>query len=382
ILEELNNFIKVIKDKAIETLKVFKEMSLSFANNKLSLKYNNANNAINDVRYKCSTNEFINIDPSPKYVLDSFDFFISLINDFKYLFNEADLLISNKLNKINYSISLNNIFETKELLYRLFNEDSLLSHVYWISIVSYKNNIQLATFNRAPLLIHDIFKDIVSKFDSILLTSATLTVNDSFDYILDDLGLNSGYIDKNFKTNKYYSPFSMEDQLKLFINNNYLDINSKEYIESIYDLVININKKMHKRMLVLCTSYKQISDLRLMFDKYELNKNIFFQDTLTSRQTLLNQYLLHENSILFGTTSFWEGIDLPNDKLEILIIIKMPFSNPYNPIIQAKMDTFTNRNLDPFQHYQLSEAILKLKQGIGRLIRKKNDIGICIITDP
>ena len=60
----------------------------------------------------------------------------------------------------------------------------------------------------------------------------------------------------------------------------------------------------------------------------------------------------------------------------------MPFSNPYNPIIQAKMDTFTNRNLDPFQHYQLSEAILKLKQGIGRLIRKKNDIGICIITDP
>ena len=288
----------------------------------------------------------------------------------------------NLINKINYSIALNSILDIKDLSYRLFSEDSMLSHVHWLSIASYKNKIHLVTFNRAPLLIHDVFKDISCKFDSILMTSATLTVNDSFDYILDDLGLNSGYMDKNYVTSKYSSPFSMENQLKLFINNNYLDINSKEYIESIYDLVTNVNENIKKRMLVLCTSYKQISDLKLKFDDYKINKNIFFQDTLTSRQTLLNQYLLNENSILFGTTSFWEGVDLPEDKLEILIIIKMPFSNPYNPIVQAKIDTFVNRNLDPFHNYQLSEAILKLKQGIGRLIRKENDRGICILTDP
>ena len=69
------------------------------------------------------------------------------------------------------------------------------------------------------------------------------------------------------------------------------------------------------------------------------------------------------------------------DKLEILVIVKMPFSNPYNPIVQAKIDQFADRNLDPFMDYQLSEAVLKLKQGIGRLIRRKDDMGICIVTD-
>ena len=84
---------------------------------------------------------------------------------------------------------------------------------------------------------------------------------------------------------------------------------------------------------------------------------------------------------LFGTSSFWEGVDLPNDKLEILVILKVPFSNPYNPIIEAKIEQFREKNMDPFINYQLSEAILKLKQGFGRLIRHQNDIGVCIIAD-
>ena len=374
--------INSIRDKSVEILELFEDMSLSFAENKFSLQYNSNKNLINDVRYECSNQEYININPSPTDIFTDFNYFISLIDNFKKLILESNLLYSNKLNKINYSISLNDINDTKELLYRLFNKDVVLTHVHWITISSYKQTIQSVTFNRAPLLIHDVFKNISSKFDSILLTSATLTVNDSFSYVLNDLGLNSGYIDKNYVTNKYNSPFCMENQLKLFINNNYLEVNSKEYIESIYDLVIDINKRIKKRMLVLCTSYKQISDLKTLFDNYEENKNIFFQDSLVSRQTLINQYLSYANSILFGTASFWEGVDFPEDKLEILIIIKMPFSNPYNPIVQAKIDAFLNQNLDPFENFQLSEAILKLKQGIGRLIRKENDMGICIITDP
>ena len=84
---------------------------------------------------------------------------------------------------------------------------------------------------------------------------------------------------------------------------------------------------------------------------------------------------------MFGTNSFWEGINLPEDLLEVLVILKVPFSNPHNPIISAKIDIYNNEGLNPFYQYQIPQAILKLKQGIGRLIRSHNDSGVCIIAD-
>ena len=132
-------------------------------------------------------------------------------------------------------------------------------------------------------------------------------------------------------------------------------------------------------MLVLCTSYKQIINFKNILSNFD---NIYYQDKTTSKDILIKNYLSNNNSILFGTSSFWEGVDLPNDKLEILIILKVPFSNPYNPIVEAKIEKFRNNNIDPFINFQLSEAILKLKQGFGRLIRHQNDIGVCIIADP
>tara|TARA_Y100001936_G_scaffold145163_1_gene141565 strand:- start:9 stop:488 length:480 start_codon:yes stop_codon:yes gene_type:complete len=118
------------------------------------------------------------------------------------------------------------------------------------------------------------------------------------------------------------------------------------------------------------------------FKKFLSNiDNIYFQDKTTSKEILIKNYLSNNNSVLFGTSSFWEGVDLPNDKLEILIIMKVPFSNPYNPIVQAKIEQYKGKNRDPFVDYQLSEAILKLKQGFGRLIRHQDDLGICILAD-
>ena len=86
--------------------------------------------------------------------------------------------------------------------------------------------------------------------------------------------------------------------------------------------------------------------------------------------------------MLFGTNTFWEGIDLPKDKLEILLIFKLPFSNPANPFIKANIKYYESNNLNSFSEYQLPEAVIKLKQGFGRLIRSDSDMGVCIITDP
>ena len=107
-----------------------------------------------------------------------------------------------------------------------------------------------------------------------------------------------------------------------------------------------------------------------------------FQDSNSSRQILLNSYIRNKGSILIGTNTFWEGIDLPNDMLELLLIVKLPFSNPFNPIVEAKIDYYRGLGVNPFIEYQLPEAILKLRQGIGRLIRNQNDMGVCILSDP
>ena len=93
--------------------------------------------------------------------------------------------------------------------------------------------------------------------------------------------------------------------------------------------------------------------------------------------SMINSFV-GRDKIIWGT---WD-LDLPEDKLEILFILKLPFSNPYNPIVQAKIESYIENNLDPFMDYQLSESILKLKQGMGRLIRRQNDAGICILSDP
>ena len=133
-----------------------------------------------------------------------------------------------------------------------------------------------------------------------------------------------------------------------------------------------MSQNIKKRMIVLCTSYKQIQSLKNFAKKYdkELGGKVIFQDSISSKKVLLNKYLNNVDSILIGTNTFWEGLDLPKDKLEILLIIKIPFSNPYNPIVKSKIDYLSSLGLNSFLDYQLPESILKLKQGIGRLIRR------------
>jgi len=262
--------------------------------------------------------------------------------------------------------SLNNIFMSSK------------NQIKWISAYINNNKISLFSFNSVPLQIEEVFGFFYKKFSSIILTSATLTVDDSFDFILNEIGINSLFSEKSFKTKRFLSPFFLKDQTKLFINSSNENVDSDGYNLELKNMILDIRRKVSKRTLVLCTSYKQILNFKNMLSNFE---NIYFQDKTTSKEILLKNYLSNKNSILFGTASFWEGIDLPNDKLEILVILKVPFSNPYNPIVEAKIAQFREKNMDPFINYQLSEAILKLKQGFGRLIRHQNDTGVCIIAD-
>ena len=158
-------------------------------------------------------------------------------------------------------------------------------------------------------------------------------------------------VDERALFKKAESPYAETKQLceKLLTNE---DVNSKEFIVSNYKIIKNLSENLNKRMLVLCTSYKQISDFKNLSDK-----NMLFQDINSSKQILLDKYLKSKNSVLFGTSSFWEGVDLPEDKLEVLFILKLPFSNPYNPIVQAKIESYIENNLDPYDRKKILKKI-------------------------
>ena len=187
----------------------------------------------------------------------------------------------------------------------------------------------------------------------------------------------------SIQLSKYSSPYFYQDQSKLFIINTENDLNGSEHIKKVANDIIEISMSTNKRILVLCTSFKQIYEFQTIMNSFsQIKDRCLFQIKGMSKAILLTEYLDNNNSILFGTNTFWEGVDLPDDKLEILVIFKLPFSNPRDPYVKANIEYYQSRNLDAFTSYQLQDTILKLRQGFGRLIRSYDDMGICIITDP
>ena len=349
----------------------FREVTNEFGYSNLLSKMNF--NGQHDIRFKID--ELNRIEFS-----DFIDFFPIILEDLKIFIesvNSSKSLKISKANKLDLSLQFNKFQELDKSMNKIFIKSS--NQVKWISAFINNKKISSLSFNSVPLVVEQVFDFFYKKFDSMILTSATLTVDDSFDYILNELGINDFSIDKSINTKKFTSPFFLKDQIKLFVNNSNLVIDSDSFINDIKNIILDLRNHVPKRMLVLCTSYKQIINFKNILSNFD---NIYYQDKTTSKDILIKNYLSNNNSILFGTSSFWEGVDLPNDKLEILIILKVPFSNPYNPIVEAKIEKFRNNNIDPFINFQLYEAILKLKQGFGRLIRHQNDIGVCIIADP
>jgi Rad3-related DNA helicase len=136
-------------------------------------------------------------------------------------------------------------------------------------------------------------------------------------------------------------------------------------------------------MLVLCTSFKQILALKNYIEPKLRDDDckLFVQAPGISRNVLVKSYCENPHSILIGTSSFWEGVDFPGDKVEILYIVKTPFDNPFDPLIQAQIEDYKQRGDDPFLQFQIPEAAMRFRQGFGRLIRNMDDTGICVVGD-
>ncbi|XJZ26019.1 ATP-dependent DNA helicase DinG [Bacillota bacterium Lsc_1132] len=255
--------------------------------------------------------------------------------------------------------------------------------VLWIE-VDFRAPQNTTSLYAQPASVADYLKKVFfEKKKSVVVTSATLAVNQSFDFILSELGLGK----EKTKVVMIPSPFQYKQQVQLFIPADLPEINAvsiDEYIYAITEQIITIAEATKGRMLLLFTSHEMLKKTyELIKESGLLEDFVLIAQGITSgsRMRLTRNFQRYDKAILFGTSSFWEGIDIPGEDLSCLVIVRLPFSPPNEPYTEAKCEYVKQHGGNPFTDYSLPEAILRFKQGFGRLIRTETDRGIMIVFD-
>jgi ATP-dependent DNA helicase DinG len=249
--------------------------------------------------------------------------------------------------------------------------DPSATTVYWIEV---KPKDERLSLNAAPLHVGELITEhIWNQKNAAVLASATMTTHGEFGYMRNRLGAEMA------DELALGSPFDYESSTLLFIGNDMPEPNQANYEQMINRAIVSTAKSTGGRMLVLFTSYAALKRAAQGITAPLARENIFVleQGEGASANTLLESFKSTERAVLLGTKSFWEGVDVPGEALSVVIITKLPFDVPTDPLIAARSETYEN----PFNEYYLPEAILKFRQGFGRLIRTQSDRGVVVILD-
>ncbi|PEI47361.1 ATP-dependent DNA helicase DinG [Bacillus pseudomycoides] len=275
-----------------------------------------------------------------------------------------------------------------ELLRKMVDSLQLLilektEYVTWMETET-KGTIHSTVLYAQPVHIGERFADeFLTKKRSVIFTSATLTVNNTFDYIQEQLGLYDFAPD----TLTVPSPFHYEEQVKLMVSTDVpliKQVSEDVYIREVSHHIMKIAKATNGRMLVLFTSYEMLKETYTNLKQAdELEDFVLLTQSVhnRSRSRLVRKFQEFDKAILLGTSSFWEGIDIPGDALSYLVIVRLPFTPPHQPMMEAKSEWLKNKGDDVFTKLALPQAILRFKQGFGRLIRTMTDTGTVFVLD-
>lgn len=243
--------------------------------------------------------------------------------------------------------------------------------VYWIEVNPNGNKLSL---NAAPLKVGPLIEKVLwHEKASVILTSATLTAHGEFGYLRNTLGADEA------DEMQLGSPYDYESSTLLYIANDIPEPNVNGYQQALDRAILSTAKATGGRMLVLFTSYAALKKTAQAITGPLAREDIFVyeQGDGSSPSALLESFKSTDRAVLLGTRSFWEGVDVPGAALSVVMITKLPFDVPTDPLIAARSEMYE----DSFQEYYLPEAILKFRQGFGRLIRTASDRGVVAILD-
>ncbi|NMG49478.1 ATP-dependent DNA helicase [Azoarcus communis] len=273
---------------------------------------------------------------------------------------------------------LRRVQEMRERLGRWTSPDEK-DLIRWVEVFS-----QSLALNATPLHVSDVFRrQLENQPRAWVFASATLAVGNDFGHYCRELGL--AWMDPPPETAVWGSPFDYAQQALLYAPQGMPEPNSPNFTETVARTALPLIRAARGRTFVLCTS------LRAMRRVHELIVEGLAQagETLPvllqgegSRTELLDRFRKLGNAVLVASQSFWEGVDVPGDALSLVVIDKLPFAPPDDPVLAARVEHMQKQGLSPFIHHQLPRAVINMKQGAGRLIRTERDRGVLCICDP
>jgi len=231
------------------------------------------------------------------------------------------------------------------------------------------------SFHLTPMEVSDTFNShIKASRAAWIFSSATLAVGDAFDHFSNRMGLGEPV------THRWDSPFDFSKQALMYIPTAMPEPNSRDYTQAVIEKALPVIEASNGGVFILFTSHRALQEAQRLLEQ-RTDHPLFVQGSLP-RSELLKKFREHGQGVLLGTASFWEGIDVRGEALTCVIIDKLPFASPDDPVLKARIDNMRKEGQNPFMSFQLPSAVLSLKQGAGRLIRDHDDYGVLMLCDP
>ncbi len=229
--------------------------------------------------------------------------------------------------------------------------------------------------HQTPLEVSHVFQPYLERHPAAwVFTSATLAVGESFDHFARQLGIGDA------RTERWESPFDYASQALWFVPRGMPDPSSPQYVSAVVELAARILGLSRGRAFLLFTSHRALREAAELLAP-RIDYPLLVQGS-APRAELLERFRRLGNAVLLGTASFWEGVDVRGEALSCVMIDKLPFASPGDPVLAARIDALRQRGGNPFRDFQLPQAVISLKQGAGRLIRDPSDRGVLVVCDP
>ncbi len=247
--------------------------------------------------------------------------------------------------------------------------------IRWVDVTQHGFQLQASPLSVAPLM----RRQVEGTARAWIFTSATLAVGRDFSHYTDQLGLDSA------QTEAWTSPFDYGTQALLYVPRNLPAPNSPEHTDAVVDAAVPLIEASEGRAFLLFTTLRALSRARDRLAEALRRRGLDYPLLVQgdgSRTELLVRFRALGNAVLLGSASFWEGVDVPGDALSLVVIDKLPFAPPDDPLLAARLERLRDEGGNPFMQWQLPQAVISLKQGAGRLIRTETDRGVLAICDP